>query len=58
MENHHGRGVMLDRGIWAEHEDATRAASKQVLGSLTHILDSSAGLQACHHIRLELYISS
>lgn len=43
----------------AEHEDATKAASwdnssKQVLGSLTHILDSSTGIKACHHIRLEL----
>lgn len=47
----------------AEHEDVTKAAgwdnsAKQVLGSLIHILDSSTGLKACHHIRLELYMNS
>lgn len=50
-----GQGDMAS----AEHENATKAASwdnssKQVLGSLAHILDSSTGLKACHHIRLEL----
>lgn len=50
-----GQGDMAS----AEHENATKAASwdnssKQVLGSLAHILDSSTGLKACHHICLEL----
>lgn len=61
----HGKSPRQRRGAGqgdmasAEHKDATKAASwdnssKQVLGSLTHIWDSSTELKACHHIRLEL----